>query len=104
MDDPRDNPAKLRTYRIRLYWPTLKRYGFLRLDAVDAWDANAFVRLNYGGAHPFAFEAWDEAKHGPELRAYFAIDDARIAATPPAPSSDNPVVPTEGAIPEGPQG
>lgn len=139
-DTVHDNPARLRTYRVLLYWPTLKRHTLLRLDAVDVWDANAFVRLNYAEATPFGFEAWDEKRHGPELHSYLDSELARVTPTRgpgddcpgcdglgrepdecdgemverscrtcdgagkvPA-TSDNPVVPTEGANPEGPQG
>lgn len=92
MDDPRANPARLRTYRVRLFWPTLNRHTLLRLDAIDAWDANAFVRLNYDGAMPYGFEAWDEQRHGRELRAYFDAQEPRTAPPPPAPEGQPTVL------------
>jgi hypothetical protein len=102
-DTVHDNPARLRTYRVRLYWPTLKRYGFLRIDAIDAWDANALVRLNHSGAYPFGFEAWDDAKHDPEMREFLALDVLRTAPASPA-AADSLLDRTDHANPEGPQG
>lgn len=61
------NPAKLRAFYVRLRWPN-GTFSGLKVDAIDAWDANALVRLNYPIASPFGFAAWTE-RHWDEVRA-----------------------------------
>ena len=79
-DTIHDNPARLRTYRVRLYWPRLERFSVTRINATDAWDANALIRLNYPDAKPFAFEAWNGEEHAKELRAHLDAEYAAMAA------------------------
>lgn len=64
--DYQPNPAKLRGFYVRLRFKD-GTFTTLKVDAIDAWDANALVRLNYPEAMPFAFAAWAE-KHWDEMR------------------------------------
>lgn len=63
------NHAGLRAYFVRLYWPVSGHGRALRIDAIDAWDANALARLNHSKASVACIEAWDDNRH-PQVLAF----------------------------------